>query len=845
MRSRRLLVPEVVQSSGMDCGPAALKSYLEGHGIALSYGRLREACQTEVDGTSIETLEELACGLGAPLEQVLLPRDSVLLEEARALPAIAVLRLPNGSAHFAVVWSVAFGVAQVMDPAHGRRWLSREKLLEELYEHVMTVPAADWREWAGSGEGLALFRRRLRDRGVTAETSSRLTSAAAEDGSFHSFAALDAAIRCGSREPDLASLFEKARSDPSAIPNEFWSVRPEPLDEAEVVLRGAVLLRPAKPGDVTTEVSLPAAVAAARDEEPVRPLRELGKRLREDGLLAPGLLAAATVASAIAVVLEGLFFRAFLEAPALLLPLVLFLALVLVLDLASFTGELRLGRRLERGLRHAFQRKIPRLSDRYFGSRLTSDMAERQHSLHQIRKVPRLGRQILREGVELLLTAGAILWLAPSTAPVVLTALVASIGIPVLGQPFLFERDSRVRSHLGGLSRFYLDSLLGLVPLRVHRAENALRAEHQALLASWGRARRGLQRTVVSLEAAQFALGYGLVVLLVFSYLRGGGDPASVLLLAYWALNLPVLGLQLVRLVSRYPEPRNVFLRISEPLHAPEELDVAPSNGVSAETPASEGAGIRLENVSVRAAGHRLLEAIDLEIEPGSHVAVVGSSGAGKTTLFGLLLGFHFPEEGRVKIDGSVLTGARLPETRSRTAWVDPAVQLWNRSLEENLRYGNDGPHDLSAALAVLPPLSLPLQTKLGEGGALVSGGEGQRVRLGRAFLRKGVRLALLDEPFRGLDRETRRDLLRRARARWKKATLLAITHDLGECEGFDRVLVLEKGRIVEDGAPSELLEREGSRFRRLLEVEGELSRLWSDGSWRSFRLENGRLVDA
>jgi ATP-binding cassette subfamily B protein len=472
-------------------------------------------------------------------------------------------------------------------------------------------------------------------------------------------------------------------------------------------------------------------------------------------------------------------------------------------------------------------------------------MAERQHSLHHIRKVPRLGRQVLREGVELLLTTGAILWLAPSTAPIAFAALVLSIAIPFLGQPFLFERDSRVRSHLGGLSRFYLDSLLGLVPLRVHRAEGALRFEHEALLASWGRARRGLQRAVVSLEAVQFASGYGLIVLLVFSYLRGGGDPASVLLLAYWALNLPVLGLQLVRLLSRYPEPRNIFLRIAEPLRAPEELDTAPASGVSAETRSVAGAAIRLEKVSVRAAGHRLLEAIDLEIEPGSHVAVVGPSGAGKTTLFGLLLGFHFPEKGRVLVDGSVLAGLRLADMRSRIAWVDPAVQLWNRTLEENLRYGNEETGDLSAATAVLGPLSLPLDSTLGEGGALVSGGEGQRVRLGRAFLRKGVRLALLDEPFRGLDRETREDLLRRARAHWKEATLLAITHDVSECEGFDRVLVLEKGRLVEDGAPSELLDREGSRYRRLLDVEKELSRLWSDGSWRSFRLENGRLVDA
>jgi ATP-binding cassette subfamily B protein len=135
------------------------------------------------------------------------------------------------------------------------------------------------------------------------------------------------------------------------------------------------------------------------------------------------------------------------------------------------------------------------------------------------------------------------------------------------------------------------------------------------------------------------------------------------------------------------------------------------------------------------------------------------------------------------------------------------------------------------------------LQAQLGEGGALVSGGEGQRVRFGRALLKSGIRLALLDEPFRGLDRETRGAFLSQARRHWRDATLLAITHDVSESESFDRVLVLEGGRLVEEGPPAELLERDGSRYRRLIEVERKLARLWSDGSWRSFRLENGRLV--
>jgi ATP-binding cassette subfamily B protein len=656
------------------------------------------------------------------------------------------------------------------------------------------------------------------------------------DESFRSLAALDAAIRCARLPSEVEALF----ADPSAIPKEHWSVHP---GGAEVVLRGAVLLRPAK--TPTAPISVPSSVAAARDEEPVRPLRELWALLTRDGLLTPGLLVATTLASAAAVVLEGFFFRAFLGAPSLLVPLLVVLVFILLVDVSSFSSELRLGRQLERGLRRAFGRTIPLLSDRYFGSRLTSDMAERLHSLHHLRKVPRIGRQILREGVELLLTTAAILWLAPKAAPLALAALLASIGIPLMAQPILFERDSRVRSHLGGLSRFYLDSLLGLVPLRVHRAEAALALEHGTLLGSWCRARMGLQSAFVSLESVQFAFGYGFIVLLVFSYLRSGGDPSSALLLAYWALNLPVLGLELAKLLSRYPEPRSVYLRVSEPLRAPVELEVAPKNGGLIPLKSGAGFSIRLENVSVRAAGHRLLEGIDLEIAAGSHVAVVGPSGAGKTTLLGLLLGFHFPEEGRVLVDGSVLSGGRLADVRARTAWLDPAVQLWNRSLEENLRYGNEETRDLSPALPVLEGLTLPLESNLGEGGALVSGGEGQRVRFGRALLREGVRLALLDEPFRGLDRQTRKDLLKRARDHWKYATLLAVTHDVSECGDFDRVLVLENGRIVEDGAPSELYRHEGSRYRRLLEVERELARLWSEGGWRNFRIENGRLVIA
>jgi ATP-binding cassette subfamily B protein len=145
----------------------------------------------------------------------------------------------------------------------------------------------------------------------------------------------------------------------------------------------------------------------------------------------------------------------------------------------------------------------------------------------------------------------------------------------------------------------------------------------------------------------------------------------------------------------------------------------------------------------------------------------------------------------------------------------------------------------------VLEQMPDGLQTTLGEGGALVSGGEGQRVRLGRAILRPGVRLVILDEPFRGLDREKRRELLLRARQLWKGATLLCITHDLSETKAFQRVLVIDRGHVVEDGAPTRLAQNPASRYCELLAAEEAVVRgLWSRKDWRRFWLEGGELQE-
>jgi ATP-binding cassette subfamily B protein len=184
--------------------------------------------------------------------------------------------------------------------------------------------------------------------------------------------------------------------------------------------------------------------------------------------------------------------------------------------------------------------------------------------------------------------------------------------------------------------------------------------------------------------------------------------------------------------------------------------------------------------------------------------------------------------------------------------WIDPGVQLWNESLIENIAFGT--PEEVPAGLseiieaaalrALLERMPDGLRTRLGESGARVSGGEGQRVRFARGLARRAARLVILDEPFRGIDRGQRRSMLALAREWWSGATLLCVTHDVGDTRSFDQVVILDEGRIVERGSPAELAADPSSRYAALLESDERVREgRWSDPGWRRARVEDGRVV--
>jgi ATP-binding cassette subfamily B protein len=604
---------------------------------------------------------------------------------------------------------------------------------------------------------------------------------------------------------------------------------------------------------------LPSSLARVLSESVPRLWAPVWAALRAGGWQIPVVTAAALSAAAAGTVLEALLFRglfdmgrhlgstaARLSAVGAVLS---FLAVLLMLDWPASASLLRLGRMLELRLRLRFLVKIPRLSDRYFQSRLLSDMALRAHSLRLLRQLPGNVGHCLQLLASVIVTAVAIAWIYPGTALLVGLSVAAACVVPVLFLPLVTERDLRYRELGATLTSLQLDCLLGARAIQAHSAQHTLRAVQDELLRRWRVAGLKRQAMYVQAETAMMALGFALVVVLVYRQAAIVASPAGLLLLIYWASSIPLLGQDIATAARTLPAIRNTLLRFLEPLGSPEE-DTGP---VSA--PASTGGvKITLNDVSVILAGHAVLERITLTVQPGEHVGIVGASGAGKSSLVGCLLGWYPPASGTICVDDAPLDSRRLAQLRRETVWIDPQVHLFHKTLFENLRYGNDCDSGSQIAEAVdtaglaqtLRYLADGLQTDIGEAGMRLSGGEGQRVRAVRGLGRSGVRLAVLDEPARGLGRDHRRRLLASARRRLAGATLLCITHDLADTLDFDRVVVIEQRRIREQGKPRDLCATTASRFRELLEQEAAVGReLWAHPMWRRVKLHAGALRES
>ncbi len=236
---------------------------------------------------------------------------------------------------------------------------------------------------------------------------------------------------------------------------------------------------------------------------------------------------------------------------------------------------------------------------------------------------------------------------------------------------------------------------------------------------------------------------------------------------------------------------------------------------------------VALENVSFGYEINRpILRNITLEIRPGETVALVGATGAGKTTLVGLIPRFFDPWEGRVAVDGKDVRDVQLKSLRTQIAMVLQEPFLFPLSVAENIAYGRPAatPAEIEAAARAarahefIQRLPDGYRTVIGERGASLSGGERQRMSIARAFL-KNAPILILDEPTSALDVETESLLLQALEQLTKDRTTLIIAHRLSTIRRANRIVVLQEGRVAEAGTQAELLAR-GQVYARFHEIQ-------------------------
>jgi subfamily B ATP-binding cassette protein MsbA len=235
---------------------------------------------------------------------------------------------------------------------------------------------------------------------------------------------------------------------------------------------------------------------------------------------------------------------------------------------------------------------------------------------------------------------------------------------------------------------------------------------------------------------------------------------------------------------------------------------------------------IEYRNVSFRYDNDMILKGINITVKPGEKVALVGSSGAGKTTLVNLLPRFYDVTQGKILIDGTDIRKGTLQSLRDQIGVVSQQTLLFNDTVRNNIAYGRpDIPEEavikaakMADAHDFIRKLPEGYNTIIGEQGVILSGGQRQRISIARALL-KNAPILILDEATSSLDTESEREVQAALDRLMEKRTVLVIAHRLSTVRNVDRILVLSEGRIIEEGVHRELMAR-GGEYKKLYELQ-------------------------
>ena len=513
----------------------------------------------------------------------------------------------------------------------------------------------------------------------------------------------------------------------------------------------------------------------------------------------------------------------------------LFLAVVAVLALAILARSYLLawiGERVIADLRRLVFDRVLSLDPGFFETARTGEIISRLTADTALLQVV-VGSTLANALRSALLALGGVLMLALTSPHLT--------GLVLLGTPLLFLPLWLIGGRLRRLSRqsqdriadlgAFVDEVLHAVRTvqafchePVDRARNRDRVE-AAFATAVRRARLGALLAAVGVSVTFGGIGLVLWVggqQVLAGHLSGGELSAFL----FYALLVAGSVGNLSEIVGELLRGAGASERLMELLHAEPQIR-APEQPLPLAQPVRGRILIEeLRFAYPTRAESPVLWDLDLEIRPGERVALVGPSGAGKTTLFQLLLRFYDPDQGSIRFDGADLRRLDPAELRRRIASVPQDPVIFGADAWENIRYGLEGADDaavrraagLAHASEFLDRLPEGFGTFLGERGVRLSGGQRQRVAIARAILRDPT-LLLLDEATSSLDAESERLVQLALEGLMQGRTTIVIAHRLATVRKMDRILVLDRGRVVASGDHEGLM-RQGGLYARLAALQ-------------------------
>lgn len=523
-------------------------------------------------------------------------------------------------------------------------------------------------------------------------------------------------------------------------------------------------------------------------------------------------------------------------APYLLMPLGLLLAYGVVRFANVIFGELRdtlFGRVTERAMR-----------------RIGLKVFEHLHSLdlefHLNRRTGGLSRDIERgtNGISFLLRfmvfnivptfveiglVVVLLWVNYSGlyALIVLLSVLVYVAFSVFATEWRTRFVREVNSAESRSSTRSVDSLLNYETVKYFTNEAYESRHYDQELELWESARRKNRLTLFALNGGQaLIIAMAMTAAMVLAAFDVANKAMSigdfVLINAFMMqifMPLNFLGFVYREMKGAMANIESMFALLDQQPRVIESPDVA-------ELRVSAG-HIRFENVAFGYSTERgILHSVSFDVPPLSKVAIVGASGAGKSTLFKLLFRFYDPDEGRVLVDGQDIRGVTLQSLRRAIGVVPQDTVLFNTSLFENIRYGrvNASDEDVQEAICMahlddfIKQLPKGADTLVGERGLKLSGGEKQRVAIARAILKRPP-IMVFDEATSSLDSRSEQSILNAIREISANHTSLVIAHRLSTIVDADTIIVLEQGRVVEEGSHRVLL-AQGGRYAQMWAVQ-------------------------